>query len=78
MPWCNGSVGLVGNSWLGIAQWLIAAERPPHTKCIAPLEGASDIYRELICRGRIPGWAFFGFIAETMSGMSRLNNDFSG
>lgn len=77
MPWCNGSVALVGNSWLSIAQWFIAAERPPHLKCIAPLEGASDIYRELVCRGGIPSWPFFGFVAQTMCGKFLMNNDFS-
>lgn len=68
LPWCNGSVALVGNSWLSIAQWFIAAERPPHLKCIAPLEGAGDIYRELLCRGGIPSWPFLGFLAQTMCG----------
>ncbi|OJJ06472.1 hypothetical protein ASPVEDRAFT_140358 [Aspergillus versicolor CBS 583.65] len=71
MPWCNGSVGLVGNSWLGMAQWFIAAEQPPHLKCIAPLEAASDMYRELLCRGGIPQWPFWGFLAETMCGRNR-------
>ncbi|KAF5857903.1 hypothetical protein ETB97_005140 [Aspergillus alliaceus] len=28
LPWCNGKVALVGNSWLAISQWSIAAERP--------------------------------------------------
>ncbi|CAG7931568.1 unnamed protein product [Penicillium olsonii] len=71
MPWCNGSVGLVGNSWLGMAQWFIAAEQPPHLKCIAPLEGASDMYRELWCRGGIPQWPFWEFLAETMCGRNQ-------
>ncbi|KAJ5769548.1 alpha/beta-hydrolase [Penicillium odoratum] len=71
MPWCSGSVGLVGNSWLGMAQWFIAAERPPHLKCIAPLEGASDMYRELWCRGGIPQWPFWEFLAQVMCGRSR-------
>ncbi|KUL87572.1 hypothetical protein ZTR_04589 [Talaromyces verruculosus] len=42
MPWCNGSVAFVGNSWLAIAQWFIAAQRPPHLKCIAAFEGAKQ------------------------------------
>ncbi|KAJ5901239.1 alpha/beta-hydrolase [Penicillium tannophilum] len=71
LPWCNGSVALAGNSWLSIAQWFIAAERPPHLKCIAPLEGASDIYRELLCRGGIPTWPFLGFVAQTMCGRNK-------
>lgn len=77
MPWCNGSVALVGNSWLGIVQWFIAAERPPHLKCIAPLEGASDIYRELVCRGGIPSGIFLDFVAQTMCGKSLAGNDSS-
>lgn len=52
-PWCNGSVCLVGNSWLGRSQWYIAAQRPPSLKCIAPLEASSDLYREIHVRGGI-------------------------
>jgi predicted acyl esterase len=44
-PWSNGRVGLAGNSWLAIAQWFIAAERPPHLVAIAPWEGFHDAYR---------------------------------
>jgi uncharacterized protein len=40
--WSNGRVGLSGNSWLGIAQWFIAADQPPHLAAIAPWEGLSD------------------------------------
>jgi hypothetical protein len=64
LPWCNKTVAFVGNSWLGIIQWFVAAERPPHLACIAPLEGASDIYREIICRGGVPCKAFLRFLAE--------------
>lgn len=70
MDWCNGSVAFVGNSWLGMAQWFIAAERPPHLKCIAPFEGASDIYREIACRGGVPSKAFLKFIAGVLFGES--------
>lgn len=68
IDWCNGSVALVGNSWLGIAQWFIAAEQPPHLKCIAPLEGASDLYREILCRGGIPQIPFWAFLSSVLRG----------
>ncbi|KAE8422997.1 alpha/beta-hydrolase [Aspergillus pseudocaelatus] len=71
MPWCNGSVALVGNSWLAMAQWFIAAECPPHLKCIAPLEGASDVYRELLCRGGVPQTAFWKFLADDFIGRNQ-------
>ncbi|KAH7127928.1 Alpha/Beta hydrolase protein [Dactylonectria estremocensis] len=53
MPWCNGAVGLAGNSHLAIIQWFIAALRPPSLKAIAPWEGCGDLYREQFARGGI-------------------------
>ncbi|KAK5052760.1 hypothetical protein LTR84_002626 [Exophiala bonariae] len=75
MDWCNGSVAFVGNSWLAMAQWFVAAERPPHLKCIAPFEGASDVYRELICRGGVPGKAFVKFLAGLLFGRNGTQED---
>ena len=51
MPWCNGNIGMAGNSYLAISQWFIASQRPPSLKAIAPWEGLSDLYREQFCRG---------------------------
>ncbi|KAF2014630.1 alpha/beta-hydrolase [Aaosphaeria arxii CBS 175.79] len=44
-PWCNGKVGLTGNSWLSISQWFIAAERPKYLAAISPWEGVTDVFR---------------------------------
>lgn len=30
-PWCNGKVGMIGGSLLGISQYLTAKEQPPQT-----------------------------------------------
>ena len=68
LPWCTGAVGLVGNSWLAMAQYHIAAQQPPHLKCIAPLEGLSDMYRESLCRGGVPSPIFFRAIMQCLSG----------
>ena len=68
LPWCNSSVSMMGNSWLGIVQYHIAAQNPPHLKCIAPLEGLSDMLREQICRGGIPDAGFFHVIAHNLRG----------
>ncbi|KAK8074155.1 hypothetical protein PG994_005054 [Apiospora phragmitis] len=51
--WCNGNIGLAGNSHLAIIQWFIAALRPPSLKAIAPWEGCGDLYREQFGRGGI-------------------------
>ncbi|CAK7219739.1 hypothetical protein SBRCBS47491_003952 [Sporothrix bragantina] len=53
LPWCNGNVGMAGNSCLAISQWYAAAQQPPSLKAIAPWEGLSDLYREQFVRG---GW----------------------
>ncbi|KAL2838515.1 alpha/beta-hydrolase [Aspergillus pseudodeflectus] len=68
LPWCNGKVALVGNSWLGIVQWFIAAKQPPHLTCIAPLEGAGDLYRDILCRGGIPQVPFWDFLSGLLRG----------
>jgi len=40
-PWCNGHIGMAGESALGTVQWRTARENPPHLKAIAPsLTGA--------------------------------------
>ena len=43
--WCNGRVGMVGPSMLGMSQWLVAKEAPPHLVSIAPdVGGSGDAY----------------------------------
>ncbi|PYI05104.1 alpha/beta-hydrolase [Aspergillus sclerotiicarbonarius CBS 121057] len=70
-PWCDGNVALVGNSWLAITPWFIAAEKPPHLKAIAPWEGLGDFYRESICRGGIPNAMFWELLMKEFNGRSR-------
>lgn len=59
--WCNGKVGMSGNSWLAICQWFMAALRPPHLAAIAPWEGFADMYRDSLAEGGIPDpfWGMF-------------------
>ena len=54
-PWCNGSVCMGGNSYLAKAQVNYASrEKHPSLRCIAPWEGFTDIYRQLLFRGGFP------------------------
>lgn len=62
--WCNGRIGLFGNSGVGMAQTRIAAEQPPHLVCIAPWEATGDMYRESFREGGI-----IGKYAESVIGM---------
>ncbi|OBT77632.1 hypothetical protein VF21_03691 [Pseudogymnoascus sp. 05NY08] len=64
MSWCNGSVGLAGNSHLAIVQWFIAALKPPSLKAIAPWEACADLYREQFVRGGIFDAGLFNFIIK--------------
>ncbi|KAJ5693411.1 hypothetical protein N7462_002834 [Penicillium macrosclerotiorum] len=57
--WCNGNVGMAGNSHLAIIQWFVAALQPPSLKAIAPWEGCGDLYREQFARGGIYGGDLF-------------------
>ena len=66
--WCNGKVGSSGNSYLAIAQWFAAAEQPAHLAAIAPWEGMSDIYRDLVVRGGIPDYPFPRRLAASFVG----------
>ena len=72
--WCSGKVALSGNSWLAAAQWFIAAERPPHLTAIAPWEGWSDSFRDMLCRGGIPATAFFETLLQTFSGQNYIED----
>lgn len=73
-PWCDGNVGLAGNSWLAVSQWFTAAERPPHLKAIAPWEGFSDVYRDQIAPGGVPDTGFFHFLAEGLPGRQQVQD----
>ena len=56
--WCSGKVGMTGTSYLANAQWFTAAEQPPHLAAINPVEGFSDMYRDLVMRGGMPDLGF--------------------
>ena len=52
-PWCDGNVGMIGESYLAWVQWFAAAPQPPHLKCIAPFDGGADMYRDINYHGGI-------------------------
>ncbi|MGW8811542.1 CocE/NonD family hydrolase [Gordonia terrae] len=67
-PWSNSKVALYGASWLAIAQWGIAATRPPHLSAIAPWNGIYDVYRTHMVWGGIPDPGFFDFVPFMVPG----------
>lgn len=73
-PWCNGKVGMSGNSWLAISQWFIAAEQPPHLAAIAPWEGWTDFYRCDVVRGGIPDIGFNEHMLKLFAGSGQVED----
>jgi predicted acyl esterase len=56
--WCDGNVGMLGDSYFGRSQYLIAAKQPPHLKCLCPFDAGMDDYRDSRNAGGIlrSGW----------------------
>lgn len=72
--WCNGKVGMGGNSCVAMTQFRIAAQQPPHLACIAPWEATTDIYRESIYEGGIPALTFNEFIVASLTGPNKIDD----
>lgn len=66
--WCNGRVGMAGNSGVAMHQYHIASMQPPHLGCIAPWESTTDLYRESVYEGGIPALTFNEFITSSVTG----------
>jgi predicted acyl esterase len=73
--WCTGKVAMAGNSQLAMVQWEAAGQRPPHLTAIAPWEGLTDVFRDVISRGGIPDTAFHdNDIIALLYGRSRFED----
>lgn len=62
--WCTGAVGMSGPSYIGIAQLVCAALRPPHLKAIAPALTSTAEFDRIETGGalrldHIIGWVAF-------------------
>lgn len=65
-PWCNGKVAMVGGSYYGHIQFLVAATRPPHLATILPFNGWTDLYRDMVYHGGLLRGFFPTWIAGVM------------
>lgn len=72
--WSNGKVALAGTSWLAVAQWFIAAERPKHLAAIAPWEGLSDVYRHALAPGGIVDPSFMDWLIAKAVGNGTIDD----
>ena len=70
-PWCDGNVGMYGNSYRGHVQIMVAAERPRFLKALAAGGLTSDLYTEAFRPGglfNVSFAAFWGFKAQPFAG----------
>ena len=56
---CDGKVAMIGYSYFGIIQMLVAALQPPHLTCIMPLSYTDDYYQH----------GYYGGVANTYMSM---------
>lgn len=57
-PWSDGNIGMIGYSYPGLMQLLVAGQQPPHLRAIAPSNVIFDLYRDVGSPGGIPNGAF--------------------
>jgi predicted acyl esterase len=72
-PWCDGNVGMVGESYFGTIQLAIAAEQPPHLKAIMPFNAPADFYREATHHGGIVQTFFYWLYYFGLGGTRRVS-----
>ena len=64
-PWCDGNIGMAGICYFSSMQLHVAAEQPPHLKCIAPWEIFGD---DLYNHGQYEGGVFNIFLYGLYTG----------
>lgn len=50
-PWCDGNIGMMGESYYGYTTWAAATTNHPNLKCIAPSNIAIDPYSAVFQNG---------------------------
>ncbi len=70
-PWCDGNVGMIGISYFGVIQLMVAVEQPPHLKAIFPYDANNDRYRDGTYDGGILG-SFYMYLANIMLSANNL------
>ena len=77
-PWCDGNCGMLGMSYFGVIQYMVAAQQPPHLKTIVPYEALTDRYRQSVYHGGILNEGFWhqwwGHVS--VDGMRPLSHDY--
>ena len=62
-PWCDGNVGMYGDSFQAMIQFAVAGSGNPHLKAIFPTSSPLDNYEAVIYRGGVYNKAFASFFS---------------
>jgi putative CocE/NonD family hydrolase len=65
--WCNGNIGMFGDSFQAMIQFAIAATGNPKLKAILPVSSSLDNYEAVVYRGGIHNKAFNAFFSWATS-----------
>ena len=76
-PWCDGNIGMMGESYFSYTQWAAAITNHPNLKCFAPMNMNIDIFSLAFPGGALSLQLGGGWIAEqhtkTFRNLLRLN-----
>jgi len=71
-PWCNGNIGMYGDSQQAWCQFAAASTGNPHLKAIFPASSQLDIYEALQYRGGVYNKAFSSFYDRVVPYLDNL------
>lgn len=73
LPWSAGKVGMVGQSYLGLVQYLAAPERPPHLTAMSPVSGPVTYFENCTYRHGVfeLGWMLAYFTSMQRNTLER-------
>jgi putative CocE/NonD family hydrolase len=70
--WCNGNIGMYGDSWNAMIQFTAASTGNPHLKAIFPAASPIEMYDALEYRGGVYNKAFNSFFARVVPYLKNL------
>ena len=66
-PWCDGNIGMFGDSWQGQIQFAVAAKGNKYLKAIMPVSSSLDNYSAVVYPGGVYNKAFGSFFSWSTS-----------
>jgi putative CocE/NonD family hydrolase len=71
-PWSDGNIGMYGDSFQAMVQFVAAATGNPHLKAIFPASSPIELYDSIEYRGGVYNKAFAAFFAGAAAHLERL------